>query len=532
MAASRTANDTLEKDLKIESTARNILVPRPPSCKLNSTWSGRPAGILEADLNGDENKCCGSPRTPSQSGIPAGFAPMKKWCCLSFCPFLFLLSVVPSPAQSPAGWKEEVFGEGGAWVGNRKLMAQDSPATPGPAPAGAAESVPPPDLPPATPEPQTNASGLKSRTCRVNGLLVAVLPGGKTAGATSQMNVSALPAPSRAEASLGFNQEIGPEMTKALAEVRKFQTIRQGLWPGGYQLEVSFADKYTPKDGPSAAVACALLLEGLFTGQTWDPGFSVTGDLNADGSVQPVGGVPAKIRGAAGRQCRIVAIPAANERAVRDFLLSEGPHALMGIHVFALKEFDEARDLALTVKPAGLTQALTDFDKVVAARIPKQRAAAWTKLPAVAAQLRKVVKAAPHHLSARLLLEYSEGRSPGTLSLAGSLEAMDLESGDLIAAIREASANRNLGGLKKDSLGDTVFRLRRLRPILHPETRRLLDSIESFSTLVRNIMANPPRSAPFAQKAYDSITVAGALVQSENQKLRANPEVVAELMKE
>jgi hypothetical protein len=475
---------------------------------------------------------------------------MKKWFCLWMIQAGLVGGVVPLAAQASGlgqgdGWEEE-GPQGGNWkpvvpgnfvelqVGESPVRAQTPPPPSVPVPAAPAPAASPTDAaaPNSPADSQKAAAGLKSRTSRVNGLLVSVLPGGKTAGATSQMNVSALPAPSRAEASLDFNQEIGPEMTKALQEVRKFQTIRQGTWPGGYQIEVSFADKYTPKDGPSAAVACALLLEGLFTGQTWDPAFAVTGDLNADGSVQPVGGVPAKIRGAIGRQCRIVAIPAANERAMRDYLLSEGPHALMGIHVFVLKEFNDARDLALTVKPAGVSQALTDFDKVVAARITKERAPSWAKLPAVASQLRKVVSAAPHHLSARLLLEYSEGRLPATLSLAGSIEAIDRESGDVIAAIREASANRNLGGLKKDSLGDTVYRLRRLRPIMHPETRRLLDSIESFSSIIRNILSNPPRSATTAQKASDSIAEAGGIVQSENQKLRTNPEVVAELMKE
>ena len=69
-----------------------------------------------------------------------------------------------------------------------------------------------------------------------------------------------------AEATLTFNQDTGPMMEKALQEVREFHAIRHGRWPENYKIEVSFADKYTPKDGPSAAVACALLVEGLYTG--------------------------------------------------------------------------------------------------------------------------------------------------------------------------------------------------------------------------------------------------------------------------
>ena len=192
---------------------------------------------------------------------------------------------------------------------------------------------------------------LMGKTSRVNGLLVAVLEGGRTAGVTSQMNAVVVPSDEGGEASLAFHQKTGPMMEKELEEVMKFQTIRQGKWPPGCRIEVSFADKYTPKDGPSAAVACALLVEGLFTGSSWDSALAVTGDLNADGSVQPVGGVPAKIKGAVGRKCRLVGIPDANERAVRDYFLSEGPHALLSINVFTLREFDQARDLAMVITP-------------------------------------------------------------------------------------------------------------------------------------------------------------------------------------
>ncbi len=388
------------------------------------------------------------------------------------------------------------------------------------------------ETPSSAPTAPAAPASLKARTSRINGLLVMELEGGRMAGATSQMNAVAIPAEGKGEASLGFNQETGPMMTKALQEVKKFHTIRHGHWPKDYTLEVSFADKYTAKDGPSAAVACALLMEGLYTGNAWDEALAVTGDLNADGSVQPVGGVPAKIRGAVGRKCRIVGIPAANERSVRDFFLSEGPQSLMSINVFALKEFDQARDLALTARPAPLTLALTEFDKIIKAAPPKEKAAAWVKMPAVAAQLRKVLAAAPHHLSAKLLLEYAEGRAPAMLSLTGSIEVIETESSDVLKSIRTSLKDNSLSGLKKDTLGDAVYRLKRLRTRMHPETRPLLDSMEAFSTQVRAFLTNPPRTSVMVNRAAENISAAGSLVDQHYEALRANPEVMAELMKD
>ena len=194
----------------------------------------------------------------------------------------------------------------------------------------------------------------------------------------------------------------------------------------------------------------------------------MSGDLHTDGSVQPVGGVPAKIRGAVGRQCRIVGVPAANERAVRDFFLTEGPQVLMSINVFALKEFDQARDLAMTTRPAALTTALAEFDKII--------------------------KSAP--------------------------------------AKEKAPADSSLSGLKKDGLGDAVYRLKRLRTRMHPETRPLLDCMEAFSRQVRAFVASPSRSATLFNRAAQGISSAGSLVDENFKSLRANPEVMAELMKE
>lgn len=374
-------------------------------------------------------------------------------------------------------------------------------------------------------------SGLKSRTCRMNGLLVRVLPNGKTAGATSQMNAIALPDADRGEASLKFNQETGGQMTKALEEVRKFHTVRHGSWPKGYAIEISFADKYTPKDGPSAAVACGLLLEGLYTDTTWDPAVAVTGDMNSDGSVQPVGGVPAKIRGAAAKQCRIVGIPAANERAVRDLLISEGPATLLSINIFGMKEFSHARDLAVSNRSAELATALTEYDKIIKTAPTGPQLSAWLRLPGVVGQLRKVVAAAPHHLSAKLLLEAAEARGAQNMSLAGSLEAIDFEAGDLMDAVKSSIGSMGLSGIKEDKLGDAVFRLSRIRGKLHPETRQLLDSIENFSKVVRGFLNNPPNSAAYANKAAEAIRAASDKVSLAEKVLKSKPEVVAELMR-
>ena len=154
----------------------------------------------------------------------------------------------------------------------------------------------------------------KLKQVHVNGLLVMPLASGKEAGAVSLMNATVV----YGGGSLRFNQGVGLEMQAALNEVQKYMSVRHPVLPASSDLELAFEEKYSDKDGPSAAVACALLMEAALTGKTWDPAFAVTGDMNADGAVQPIGSVAAKIRGASNGSCKLVAVPAKNEASVSD----------------------------------------------------------------------------------------------------------------------------------------------------------------------------------------------------------------------
>ena len=71
----------------------------------------------------------------------------------------------------------------------------------------------------------------------------------------------------------------------------------------------------------------------------YDPKFAVTGDLNSDLSVQPIGGVTAKIRGATKAKCNIVAVPYANAKGLADLFVS-GDQLLKGAALNALQIAD------------------------------------------------------------------------------------------------------------------------------------------------------------------------------------------------
>lgn len=361
----------------------------------------------------------------------------------------------------------------------------------------------------------------------IKGLVVLEVGPSTFAGKATQMNCTAVPnADKSVQTELKFNQAVGESMEKALHEVRKHLTVVRGELPTGYTLEFAFEDKYSPKDGPSAAVACALMMDALLTGTEIDPKFAVTGDLNADGAVQPVGGVPDKIRGAAKRDCTHVAVPQQVEIDLGDLLLTEGPKPLWDIQIFAIKTLEEAQALASTARPEKLQKALDGFAEIQ--RVLQQRKdPALLANPKVLERLRAVVESAPNHLSAKLLLLQGTGKAPKTLSLRGSLEYIDKSTGTLLSNIKTPRPE----GVDADLLGKALSELVRIRTKLDTRTLSYADTLSEFGTMLRNLKNNPPKGPTEGLKALGKLREAGGRVDAAVAKLRGDKTLMEELMK-
>jgi hypothetical protein len=327
-----------------------------------------------------------------------------------------------------------------------------------------------------------------------------------------------------------FNQDVGEEMAKALQEVSKYMEFTHGGWPRGFRIELGFADKYSNKDGPSAAVACALLIDSLITGRTLDPSFAVTGDLNADGSVQPIGGVRAKIRGATNGDCKIVAIPVKNEAALADVLLTEGPEPFAAVQIFSIEKLQDAQALGYEPKSPSLQRAVATMATVVDLfQRDKTHIRNWLQDPRVTAKLQQVLADAPNHLSAKYLLMHAQGRTPVTLTLAGSLDAVESGGSDIIAAIK---AGRNgYDALKSQGLGSSIGKLSLLRSKVDARVRPYLDGILTFANLVKEVRDRPPSSGSRKQEMSLKIMAASESADDALSRLLGDPAVVEELKK-
>lgn len=381
---------------------------------------------------------------------------------------------------------------------------------------------------PVTGTPGANDVPLKASQASIHGLLIVSLDRGE-AGSASKMSVIALEHDKEAASEVTFNQQVGDMMSKALVEVSKFTQLRHKGWPKGYKIELSFADKYSNKDGPSAAVACALLLNSLITGKQNDPAFAVTGDMNADGTVQPIGGVAAKIRGATGGKCKLVAIPEKNEKSLGDLLLTDGPAPFAGIQIYSISHFDEAEALALTERSPQVQSAIDQMQQVQDVLLRNRaQMGAWLKNPHVIAKLQAVLQAAPNHLSAKYLLMYGMGKAPTALSLAGSIDAVEKAAAELIAAIK-ANKGQDTNALRKDVVGSSITRLQVLRAKCDARVRPYTDAIVKYGSIIKDAQDRPANSASRYNQIMSSLRVSVDAVQSEWNNLIKNPQVVEEL---
>ena len=370
---------------------------------------------------------------------------------------------------------------------------------------------------------------LESRQASIGALLVSDLGSGKIAGSISKLNLTAIPTTYTDElSSLSFNQEVGPQMMTALREVVRFTRINSGGWPSGHQIEISFTDKYIPKDGPSAAVACALLLDSVISGKEIRESFAVTGDLNADGLVQPIGGVAAKLRAVSRSEFTIVAIPSENREEVNDMVILNGLGVVAEMPVFQVSSFKEAARIAYNEDD--VSRALEDFSAIseVYRRNPDGFRASLAH-PEFKKRLTIIHQDQPLLLSAEILREISQGTFPEHLSLKGSLVWIDEQIGDLVRGIRQ-TASAGSFAFQDDGLADAIRRLQRMRNTIDPRCVAYSDSIADFGVLVRKYIQNPPAAGSSADRASVAISEAVNRVDSTYEVIMKDTGIVEELL--
>jgi len=365
---------------------------------------------------------------------------------------------------------------------------------------------------------------------RINALVVRQLPNGAHAGATSTVNATALEEEGVKGLLFTFNQKVGPMMGGCLEEVVKFLRVRyakeKNKIPEGYKIELGFQNKYQMKDGPSAATVFTLVLDSLFSGEELDDSFAATGDMTADGMVQKIGGVAAKIRGATKRGCKIVGIPAGNATGVADVLVMDGPEQLLDIQIFTMTDFDEAVAISRKKKSEDVQATLDAFASVVE-KVKAGTGFSALKDPAVQVKLQNILKRMPNHLSAKLLLDYGKGDAPKRLSVGGSFQEIDiLSSGMLRQAMMMVFRKKvNITDDLRKEAKDSIKGLNKIAKIIDPRLKEYEDSVVAAAKLFVDGSKDGESDEDFIKR----INTKMEHLQSVRTKLMENPEIMEEI---
>jgi len=263
----------------------------------------------------------------------------------------------------------------------------------------------------------------------IHGLVVVSAADGRLYGKAVEIIAVAPKHETNFVASIKPIGDIGKEMRTSLEEAVRLAGLRD---PRARQihLEISFDDKYSAKEGGSAATAFTLLILSSLNQFEPDSASAVTGDITVDGKVRPIGAVRSKVRGAALDHMRVVGIPGANAPQLDEAALLEGPGLLWDTQVLGMDTIDDAIAVIRKDRAPKLEQALKLFEKLRADMAQKPVAELATN-PEAKQTLARILELAPNHLSAATLQRMSQGKLPQKLSVAGSLEAIVMGLGPM-----------------------------------------------------------------------------------------------------
>jgi hypothetical protein len=327
------------------------------------------------------------------------------------------------------------------------------------------------------------------RQATVKALYVRLMENGQMLGLASDLILTATPGkPPASGTPVVFPTRVGSQMKLVLDDVLRAIRVNYPSWEAS-KVELTFEDKYTPKDGGSIGAAIGVLLRSMLNGFDIDPAFALTGDITADGKVRRIGGVAAKIRGASEAKCELIGLPEDNSEQLTDAMVWEGVDRIAGIQAFAMKNLNDAVALARIDREAALADAIRLFAEV---QQSLKKSPAYLKTPEAVSKLQQVLEKAPNHLSAKLLLQVAEGKAPRQLSAAASqyytYVAVNTVTPMLFEQFDSASKHGKLTKVNHDVVENGLRDLEKVHRVSAPEMLPLVDAWRDYISSLEKLL--------------------------------------------
>jgi hypothetical protein len=361
--------------------------------------------------------------------------------------------------------------------------------------------------------PTTRVSKLQSS---IQGLYVVIEDTGEHLGLASQLILTVTPGDVNdgATVPINFTTPAGHEMYMVLDDVVRALGVHYRI-SGVKKFELSFEDKYTPKDGGSIGAAIGTLLLSAIRNFDIDPNFAITGDVTADSKVRRIGGVAAKLRGAARSGCKVVAVPTENLEQVQDALVYDGPSDLLNIQVIGVSSLDDCAAAARIDRSSNLSEAIDLFSRF---QESTKQSPNYIFSSEAQERLHQVLDLFPNHYSAMLLLRYSRHQLPRLSALATEYYTS--------IAVKEFG-NTPVASAKVSDFAaqDALTKLNKLRPIGDLTVRPFLDSWIGLIDLYIRARSGGGVSSQDLNDQYQKML-------NEASKLDANRELSEKLLHE
>jgi hypothetical protein len=327
-------------------------------------------------------------------------------------------------------------------------------------------------------------------------LLFVIRPGTDTRMGLASLLFITREAPNDNSAKL--TTEVGSQMQTSFDEGLRYVRKQPRNWEREFSIRLSFEDKFTSKDGGSAGTGFTIAMLSAIKGIPLDSTVAVTGDLTVDGTVQPVGAVVDKIRGALEEKCKVILIPERNSRDVTDLAVLDGTPRLWETQIFSISTIDEAFNLARKDRPEKMKNAMARFD-ALRARLPAVVTPDYLQSPIVQTELKEIVRVAPNHLSAANLLRAAENQLPHELSLNRSLEEIFSASYLFVSDVvggestkQHASNGPGLTVFPEREFNVCINTLQRLSPILDHRSQDLRLACMAYASAIHTAATYQP----------------------------------------
>jgi len=323
-------------------------------------------------------------------------------------------------------------------------------------------------------ETTTSTSGPTKERSSIKILLVNTMDTGQEVGDTN--NLIGVLQKNGADITTVFSGSVGQQMNIAAQEATRLANVKHPKLAAGYSVQLSFEDKYTPKDGGSCGTAVAVLLMSLVDNFDIDQSGVITGDITVDGLVQKIGGVFAKTEGAISSGAKYMVLPSQNITDVEDYFVMHPITDALKIQMFSVDNIDDAMALMKTQKNNNLAKAM-DLYATLASSPQVQN----LRNPDVLKQLQDILQLAPNHLSAKILLRSANGTLPRKMSAPNSIDQIFIAAAPMLPYLAKNSENSTTLPIYPQEVSDNcIQQLNALNFKVDPKTAALQDAMLSF----------------------------------------------------